>query len=81
MLTEIKYNEVTLDGLVVTTRERERKTMEADTIVLAAGSTPDKKLYEEIKGEVSNTHLAGDCVEPRTIRDAIAEGYRIGLEI
>ncbi|MDH5364355.1 MAG: hypothetical protein OEZ07_04295 [Dehalococcoidia bacterium] len=81
MLTEIKYNEVTLDGLVVTTREGERKTIEADTIVLAAGSTPDKKLYQETKGKVSNTYLAGDCVEPRTIRDAIAEGYRIGLEI
>jgi len=49
VLTEIRYNEVTLDGLVVTTREGERKTIEADTIVLAAGSTPDKKLYEEIK--------------------------------
>ena len=57
------------------------KPFEADTIVLAAGSTPDKKLYQETKGKVSNTYLAGDCVEPRTIRDAIAEGYRIGLEI
>ncbi|MCK4354472.1 MAG: hypothetical protein KAW83_04385 [Dehalococcoidia bacterium] len=81
MLTEIRYNEVTPKGLVVTTKEGERKTIEADTIVLAAGATPDKKLYEEIKGKVSNTYLAGDCVEPRTIREAIADGYRIGLEI
>jgi len=81
VLTEIRYNEVTPEGLVVTTKEGERKTIEADTIVLAAGATPDKKLYEEIKGKVSNTDLAGDCVEPRTIREAIADGYRIGLEI
>ena len=81
MLTKIKYNEVTLDGLVVTTKEGERKTIEADTIVLAAGATPDKKLYQELKGEVSETYLAGDCVEPRTIRGAIADGHRIGLEI
>ncbi|MFC1911813.1 hypothetical protein ACFLXG_01465 [Chloroflexota bacterium] len=54
---------------------------EADTIVLAAGSTADKKLYEDIKGKVPEVYLAGDCVEPRTIREAIADGYRIGLEI
>ena len=81
LLTEIRYNEVTSGGLVVTTKEGEKKTIEADTIVLAAGSIPDKKLYQDIKGKVPEVHCVGDCVEPRTIRDAIAEGYRIGLEI
>lgn len=81
LLTEIKYNEVTPDGLAVTTKEGEKKTVEADTIVLAAGSIPDKKLYEELKDKVPEVHCAGDCVEPRTIRDAIADGYRLGLEI
>ncbi len=81
LLPGIRYNEVTPEGLVVTTKEGERKTIEADTIVLAAGATPDKELYQEIKGKVPEVHLAGDCVEPRTIRDAIAEGYRIALEL
>ena len=81
LLTGISYNEVTPEGLVVTTKEGERKTIEADTVVLAAGSIPDRELYEEVKGKVSETYLAGDCVEPRTIRDAIADGYRIALEV
>jgi 2,4-dienoyl-CoA reductase (NADPH2) len=81
LLTGVRYNEVTTDGLVVTTKEEERKIIEADTIVLAVGSIPDRKLYEEIKAKVPEIYSAGDCDEPRTIREAIADGYRIGLEI
>jgi len=81
LLTELRYNEITSEGLVVTTKEGERKTIEADTIVLAAGAMPDRALYQEVNGKVPETYLAGDCVEPRRIREAIADGYRIGLEI
>ena len=81
LLTGIRYDEVIPKGLAFTTKEGEKKTIEADTIVLAAGSIPDKKLYEEIKGKVPEVYLAGDCVELQTIREAIADGYRIGLEI
>ena len=81
LLTGIKYNEIIPGGIVVTTKEGEKKTVEADTIVLAAGSIPDTKLYQDLKGRVPEIHCAGDCVAPRTIRDAIAEGYRLGLEI
>lgn len=81
LIPEIKYNEVTSNGVVVTTKEGEKKTIEADTVVLAAGAIPERKLYQEIKGKVPEIHCIGDCVAPRTIRDAIAEGYRIGLEI
>jgi len=81
LLTGIKYNEIIPGGIVVTTKEGEKKTIEADTIVLAAGSIPDTKLHQDLKGKVPEIHCAGDCVAPRTIRDAIAEGYRLGLEI
>ncbi|HET6478259.1 MAG TPA: FAD-dependent oxidoreductase, partial [Dehalococcoidales bacterium] len=81
LLTGIKYHEITPSGLVVTTKEGEKKTIEADTIVLAAGSVSDSQLYEEIKGKVAEVHCVGDCVSPGKIRDAIADGYHIGLEI
>ena len=55
--------------------------VQAFTIVLAAGSVPEKKLYDDISGKVPVVHLAGDCVEPGTIRAAIADGYRIGSVI
>jgi len=81
LLAAISYNKVTPGGLVVTTKEGEKKTIEADTIVLAAGSIPEKKLYEDIKRKVPEIHLAGDCVAPRTILEAITDGYRVGLVI
>lgn len=81
LLTGVRYNEVTPQGLVLTTTEGETKTIEADTIVLAAGAIPDKKLLEELKGKVPEIYAIGDCVEPRTIRDAIADGFRIAWEI
>ncbi len=81
LLAAISYNKVTPGGLVVTTKEGEKKTIEADTIVLAAGSIPEKKLYEDIKRKVPEIHLAGDCVAPRTILEAITDGHRVGLVI
>jgi len=63
VLTEIKYDGITTEGLAVTTKAGERKTIAADTIVLAAGSIPDKRLYEEIKGEIPEAYLAGDCAD------------------
>jgi thioredoxin reductase len=80
-MTEIKYNEVTPQGIVITTKDGEKKTVAADAIVLAAGAVPDQKLYEDIKGKVPEVHCVGDCVEPRTIRDATGDGYRIGLQL
>jgi len=47
----------------------------------AAGFIPDRRLYQEVKGKVSETYLVGDCVEPRKIREATAEGYQAGLKI
>jgi len=81
LLTRVKYEEVTPQGLVLTTKEGERKTIEANTIVLAAGSRANKKLFDELKGQVPEIHLIGDAVEPRKIREAISEGFRVGHDI
>ncbi|MAG15380.1 MAG: NADH:flavin oxidoreductase [Dehalococcoidales bacterium] len=81
LLPGITYQQVTPDGLVVTTKEGEKKTIAADNIVLAAGSTSNNKLYQEFEGKVPEVHLIGDCSEPRTIRDAIADGFRIACQL
>ncbi len=78
LLPGIKYREITPAGLSITTAEGEPKTIAADTIVLAAGAVPENKLYETLAGDTTEIHCIGDCVKPRTIRDAITEGFRIG---
>jgi len=81
LLPGVKYEEITPQGLVVMTKEGEKKMIEADTIVLAAGSTPSQDLYPELKDKVLEVYLVGDCVKPRTIRDAMTEGRLAAMKI
>lgn len=81
MLTGVTYHEATEQGLTITTKEGQRKTLEADTIVLAAGAVPNQGLYQEIKNKITATYAIGDCVAPRNIHEAISEGYHTALTI
>ena len=82
LITGVKeYQAITGDGLVIINSQGQRQTIEADTIVLAAGAIADDGMAKAIEGKVSEIHLAGDCVQPRRILDAIHEGARLGREI
>jgi len=82
LITGVRKYEAIMDkGLVLTDGEGNRRTLEADTIVLAAGAIPDDKLAKSVEGKVEEYHLAGDCVQPRRILDAIHEGARLGREV
>jgi pyruvate/2-oxoglutarate dehydrogenase complex dihydrolipoamide dehydrogenase (E3) component len=81
MLPLVQYEEITAKGLVITDKEGKKRTLEADTIVLAAGAAPRAELAEKIKGKVPEVHLVGDCVEPRRILEAIEDGARVGRQL
>ena len=76
-----EYEAITEDGLVMIDREGKRQTLEVDTIVLAAGAIPSDRMVEAIQDKVGEIHLAGDCVQPRRILDAIHDGARLGREV
>ncbi len=54
---------------------------EAGTIVIAVGMKSEAGLAEAVKPMVSDIHLIGDCVKPGKIREAITDGYRVGLNL
>jgi NADPH-dependent 2,4-dienoyl-CoA reductase/sulfur reductase-like enzyme len=81
MLPMVQYEEITAKGLVITDKEGQKRTLEADTIVLAAGAAPRADLAEKMKGKVPEVHPVGDCVEPRRILEAIEDGARVGRQI
>jgi 2,4-dienoyl-CoA reductase-like NADH-dependent reductase (Old Yellow Enzyme family)/thioredoxin reductase len=81
ILTGLHYEEITDEGVVITTREGQRQTVQVDTVVLAAGSLPDIELYQALEGKVPEVRLVGDCVEPRNIMAAVADGYFTALKI
>ena len=71
-----RLERVTGQGIIVMDRYGARTTLTADTLVLAAGFTPNRGLIEDLKKE-SNIQVfeVGDCVRPRKIFDAIHEGH------
>ena len=81
MMTEIKYEEVTGSGLTITTKEGEKKTIEADTILPAEPLRPNAELFKALQGKVREIYCIGDCKEPRLISDAIADGFKIANTI
>ena len=52
-----------------------------ETVILAYGATPDTELEDSLAGSSIPTHLAGDCVSPRTAEEAVLEGMRVGLAV
>ena len=82
LVTDVKeYEVINDDGLVLIDSQGKRQTLDADTIVLAAGASPNDKLAKALAGKVGEIHLTGDCAKPGRILDAIHDGARLGREV
>jgi 2,4-dienoyl-CoA reductase-like NADH-dependent reductase (Old Yellow Enzyme family)/thioredoxin reductase len=81
MMTNVKGEEVTETGLLVTDAWGQIYTVEADTIVLAVGAKPNDALLKALEGKVPELYAIGDCVKPRRMINAIHEGAEIGYQI
>lgn len=56
----------------------ERTTLNADTVILASGYRPVRDLTEHLDVLQMGFYAIGDCLEPRTILEAIEEGHLTG---
>jgi 2,4-dienoyl-CoA reductase-like NADH-dependent reductase (Old Yellow Enzyme family)/thioredoxin reductase len=64
-------------AVTVADRFGQEEEMACDSVVLAIGLRPDRKLIDEIaKDGGIELFEVGDCVKPRKILDAIHEGFR-----
>ena len=61
MLPDVKYEEITDRGLTITQNGGERKTIEADNILIALPGTANTHLFETVKDKVSEAYMIGDC--------------------
>ncbi|MBX5457696.1 MAG: FAD-dependent oxidoreductase [Thermogemmatispora sp.] len=55
------------------------RALPADMVVLGVYEQPDQDLYFALKGHLARLRRAGDCLAPRRIEQAIAEGRQAGL--
>lgn len=82
ILTENKVAEVEEKGVsVFNARSGEKKSIQAEHIVLALGTKSDQTLYEFLDKKSGELYIIGDCFEPRTALDAVREGFLIGHRI
>lgn len=59
----VTYQKITNKGLIITTQEGKRKTIEADHVILVDLDKPNTGLFDAITEMVPNTYAAGDCTE------------------
>ena len=52
-----------------------------DTVVLAGARQPETVLERALAGSQIPTHLAGDCLAPRTAEEAVFEGMQAGFAV
>jgi len=81
ILTNVRCREITDTGLVFLDGEGQNQHVEADTVVLATGSKSNRELYPAVAGLVPETYLAGDCVGPGRIAEAVADGFQIARSL
>jgi NADPH-dependent 2,4-dienoyl-CoA reductase/sulfur reductase-like enzyme len=72
-----RLERVTDDGIVVIDRFGCLTPLVVDSVVLAAGFSPNRDLIDSLRNERPDLQVmeAGDCVRPRKILEAIHEGH------
>ena len=66
------------------THNNEEKTLEdIDTFILATGVKPNHDLYDKLKkmNLPFKLYRIGDCKKPRTLLEAIHEGYKTAYNL
>jgi 2,4-dienoyl-CoA reductase-like NADH-dependent reductase (Old Yellow Enzyme family)/thioredoxin reductase len=58
-----------------------KEVIETDTVIIATGLKVDINEVEQFYGITPYTAIAGDCVRPRIIMEAVFEGYSCGMNI
>ena len=79
--TEQTAREMMQNRLVVVTAGGEERFLEVDTVVLAAGTEPVRKIADQAKGKVPEIYVIGDSAGSRRLADAIYDGSIIASRI
>ena len=81
ILTEHRLLRVGKNSIVVAGPDGIEHIIEAERVVVAIGIRPDDTIHRQIKSLGYETHVIGDCLEPRTAKTAIYEGAKLGRSI
>lgn len=81
MITNARVSEIRDEGISMVASDMRVKQLECDTVVLAAGMTPRRELWDSLVGDFAEVYDIGDCKQPRKVHDAIWEGWSVGRTV
>ncbi len=74
----VKYEKIADEDLSITTCEGEKKTLKADTYIVAIPMLPDQELIQKLSATVKKSYAVGSCVNGGLMVDAVGDGARVG---
>ena len=77
ILTSACVMEITGSSVIVSDKDGKTRTISADTVIIATGAKPNKKVADALSCLAREVYLAGDCTVPGNIRSAIHQGNLI----
>ena len=81
ILTDTSLSKIEDSGVIVSNFNDGERFIAADKVIIAIGTRPDTRLYDQIKALGYKIHQIGDCLEPRSAKDAIYESAVLGRAI
>lgn len=81
LLTEVSLDKIRSSGLNIVSKDGSKKTLQSDNIIIATGAEPDSSLAEKLQDKAKEVYFAGDCSKLGFIKEAVADGTRIGSMI
>ncbi|KPJ78009.1 MAG: hypothetical protein AMJ54_05410, partial [Deltaproteobacteria bacterium SG8_13] len=69
------------DGVWVAGPDNLEKKIATQQVVIAIGIRSNNTIHDQVKALGYETHIIGDCLEPRTAKAAILDGARLGRSI
>ena len=81
LLTDARLSKIEDNGVVVANQDNREIFIETERVVIAIGTKPDTKLYDKVKPLGYKIHQIGDCLEPRSAKDAIYDSAVLGRRI
>ena len=81
ILTNTRLLKIEGNGVRIAEPDHRERFIEADKVLIAIGTRPNNRLYDKIKSLGIEIHQIGDCLEPRSAKDAIYESGVLGRRI
>jgi 2,4-dienoyl-CoA reductase-like NADH-dependent reductase (Old Yellow Enzyme family)/thioredoxin reductase len=79
--TEVKLQEITDKGVIVTDKKGNQFGIPADTVILSLGVTSRRATVNALQGLSREAYVIGDCSSPRNLMAAIHDAFTIAAEL